>query len=267
MTNSRRSDRETSTEEAVIFASKNQDRNCEQRLHIESTIVGSPTEAVQPLRGSDTEEGSVTDLPKPPEEAFSWKFIAAKVTFSVCTFLLLTLLLERFAGDKVTAASEKLMQVIGLPGLFLAVFVADGLPQPFTYVPLIFLAVKGSVQKPVVLVTCAAASYTAALAGYCIGTGLRVGRIQCVEDRLKEMMAPSVHDLMVRKGALGVAFAALLPVPLALATWTAGFLAVEFHQFLPAPLARIPKIVLFVLLSRAPQAEVSAAMEDVVVEQ
>ena len=48
---------------------------------------------------------------------------------------------------------------------------------------------------------------------------------------------------------MGVAIAALMPVPLALATWTAGSFHVNFVHFLCSAWFRMPKILLFVLLS------------------
>ena len=41
--------------------------------------------------------------------------------------------------------------------------------------------------------------------------------------------------------AAGVAIAALLPIPFALATWTAGLTGVAFPKLLAASLLRIPK--------------------------
>mmetsp|Transcript_78471 Transcript_78471/g.136150 ORF Transcript_78471/g.136150 Transcript_78471/m.136150 type:complete len:91 (+) Transcript_78471:2-274(+) len=61
---------------------------------------------------------------------------------------------------------------------------------------------------------------------------------------------PMVPQLMERKGAIGVGVAGLLPVPFALATWTAGSFRVNFPRFALAGLMRMPKIAVFVLLSR-----------------
>eukprot|EP00913_Durusdinium_trenchii_P035175 g32907.t1 len=62
------------------------------------------------------------------------------------------------ALDQVTAFSKTIIDSIGMPGLFVAVLIGDGLPQPFTYVPLIFLAVKAQVPKSLVFGVCASGS-------------------------------------------------------------------------------------------------------------
>eukprot|EP00440_Ansanella_granifera_P068067 gb/GFBE01073842.1/.p1 GENE.gb/GFBE01073842.1/~~gb/GFBE01073842.1/.p1 ORF type:complete len:254 (+),score=42.59 gb/GFBE01073842.1/:1-762(+) len=185
------------------------------------------------------------------ESSPPWRKFAAKVLVSVSVFLLLTVLLEVFAKDEVASVSRRLMDTIGLPGLFLCVLAADGLPQPFTYVPLIFFAVKAGIAKPVVFLVCAAASYTAALSGYGIGMGLR--QLECGQAFFRWLvdLQPWLPDLMQRRGAVGVALAALMPIPLALATWTAGSFRVNFLHFLLAGTFRMPKILVFVLLSGA----------------
>lgn len=203
--------------------------------------------SLQSIQVTDSLEDGGGEALAPPYRKFAIKILSV-----VCLFMLLVILLEIFAKETVTRLSKRLMDSIGLPGLYLFVFLADGLPQPFTYVPLIFCAVKAQVPKPVVFGVCAAGSYSAALFGYGMGAFLR--QLQCGEHvfaRLSEH-SPWMPGLMQRRGAIGVGTAALLPIPLALATWTAGFHHVDFGRFLLAGMFRMPKILLFVLLSGAP---------------
>ncbi|CAE7525089.1 unnamed protein product [Symbiodinium natans] len=125
-------------------------------------------------------------------------------------------------------------------------------PQPLTYVPLIYVAVKASVPRAEVFTVCATGSYFAALAGYGAGFGLM--RVECYQTALHKLSAaqPWLPDLMQRRGAVGVAMAALMPIPLAIATWTAGSFRVNFLHFLVAAGFRMPKILIFVLLSGGP---------------
>ncbi|CAK0904894.1 unnamed protein product [Prorocentrum cordatum] len=174
-----------------------------------------------------------------------------RIFLTVAIFFAVSLLLEHFAEERVSTSSRWLMDKVGLWGLFLAVLLADGLPQPFTYVPLIFLAVKGSAEKAAVFAVCAAASYVAAVAGYLIGANMRSCPCGGRFFRMLEKDYPAVGPLMEKKGALGVAVCAVLPVPLAAATWTAGAFEV---RLLPSSSSRLPPpIAVFVLLSRGPQ--------------
>ena len=51
-----------------------------------------------------------------------------------------------------------LWKCLRMPGLFLAVLIGDGLPQPFPYVPLIYVAVKAQIPKAKVFGVCAGPS-------------------------------------------------------------------------------------------------------------
>jgi len=182
-----------------------------------------------------------------------WRSAGLKIAVTVAIFLIVGLLLEHFAEDEVSAGAEWLMDKVGLYGLFAVVFLADGVPQPFTYVPVIWLAVKSSTPKMNVFAVCASASYSAALVGYGIGANLRSFSCGDIFVKKLEQDYPAVQPLMETKGAMGVAMCAIMPVPLAVATWTAGAFKVWIPTFLVAAACRVPKIAMFVLLSRGPK--------------
>lgn len=179
--------------------------------------------------------------------------VSRKLLISFLVFLLVVVLLEKFAAPEVTQLSKKFLDFVGLPGLFILILILDGIPQPFTYAPLIFMAVKGGdVPKEVIFLVCAAGSYCAVLAGYAIGTVLRATSHADEFVRWLEHAHPSVPDLMKRRGALGVVIAAFLPVPLAAASWAAGAFRTNLLMMLVVAVARAPKIGLYVLLSPGP---------------
>jgi len=193
----------------------------------------------------ESEEALHEPLPSGPPWGKIWK----KIFVTVIVFLVFTFIVEKYAQGPVTRFSTKLMKHIGLPGLFIGVLLADGMPQPFTYVPLIFMAEEASISKRTVFMVCASASYTAAMLGYLIGSCLRRPKWgKSVFDRLSSSY-PWLPHLMKTKGFVGVLSCAVLPVPLAMATWTAGFFGVKFHYFVLAAFGRFPKILVFVLLS------------------
>lgn len=210
-----------------------------------TSVVDDPESArLQP----PCQEGSgVAPGHKPP-----WRRIFIKICVTVIIFLVVMASLEKFAQKPMERISHQLMHRIGLPGLFVAVLLFDFLPQPFTYIPLILMAVEGSVTKSRVFLVCAAASYSAAILGYFVGNCLR--RRQRGRDWFNRASRdyPYLPDLMEKRGAVGVLIAAMLPMPLALATWTAGFFGVNFVQFLVAAVGRFPKIILFVVISGKP---------------
>jgi len=210
------------------------------------------TPLVTVLRDMEAATPSASSSERAPPATPPWRKIGIKIAVTISLFLLVSAVLEKYAQGPVTRFSTKLMNQIGLPGLFLGVLIADGVPQPFTYVPLIFMAVKGQVPKITVFCICAAGSYVAAMSGYGIGYLLRKpqwGRAWC--QKISDDY-PYLPELMRQRGAIGVLIAALLPLPLAFATWLAGFFAVSMPTFALAALGRCPKILVFVLLSGGP---------------
>lgn len=222
-------------------------------VHLRTLELGAEGNGQQLLGDAQDDEHPPSSVDHPSTDSeveVPWRSIGLKVLVSISLFLVTSCLLEKYAEKHVTQLSRELMHKIGLPGLFWAVVVADGVPQPFTYVPLIFIAVKGAVPKAHVFFVCAAASYCAALLGYGLGFLLRSTRWGAMFFNRLNAKYPYVPEIMQRRGAAGVALAALLPMPLAVATWTAGSFCVDFRCFMAAGLCRCPKIAVFVMLSQ-----------------
>ena len=62
---------------------------------------------------------------------------------------------------------------------------------------------------------------------------------------------PEAAAWIEARGAWGVAVAALLPIPYALATWTAGAMKVSLRDVMLASLLRVPKTAFYVALLAA----------------
>lgn len=217
--------------------------------------LSSPNSQRQPL----TSLAGTGDVDNDPEEGFlgpreadlgpSLTSVIKKIVTTLLIFIGLCVLLEWWAEDRVRTISKGLFRKIGLPGLWLLIFIFDGIPQPMTYIPLIFLAVKAKYTRLEVWGICTSASYTAAIVGYFIGVFIRSRPIGNAFSSWINSSRPWVAEMMRRRGATGVAFAAALPIPLALATWIAGFLRVDFRRFLLAASCRTIKIMLVVIIS------------------
>ncbi len=133
----------------------------------------------------------------------------------------------------------------GLVGLFLGVVFADASPLPLTNEPLVFLARGAGVGAWTIFGVVSAASVAAGAVGY--GAGRFFGGRFGLEDWM-DRRQPALAHYMRRYGAEGVAIAALLPIPFALSTWSAGVLHVPFAKVMVAALVRIPKTAFYVAL-------------------
>ncbi len=150
-----------------------------------------------------------------------------------------------FLKEPLQSVGASFIDHFGLVGLFFGVILTDASPLPLTNEPLIFLARGAGVGAWTIFAVVSVASVTAGAVGYWAGRilGERVG-LEAWMDRKQ----PALVHYMRRYGAEGVAIAALLPIPFALSTWSAGVLGVRFWRVMAAALLRIPKTGFYVLL-------------------
>ncbi|MEZ4239616.1 MAG: hypothetical protein R3F59_26370 [Myxococcota bacterium] len=120
----------------------------------------------------------------------------------------------------ITAAGDAFLGRFGLAGLFAGVLLTDSSPLPMTHEPVLLLAVARGLALSTIGAVASAASVAAGPLGWACGRGLRAAGAEArLERRYPEMVA------YIRSwGAWGVAIAALVPIPYALATWSAGLL-------------------------------------------
>lgn len=147
--------------------------------------------------------------------------------------------------EPITAAAAWFIGAFGLGGVFAGVVFTDASPLPLTHEPILLLAVAMDVELWRVGTVAATASVSAGPVGYLGGTLLRR---QTSAQGWLEARAPGMVGFLRRWGASGVAVAALLPIPFATATWTAGLVAVPFWKVAAASLLRIPKTLFYLAL-------------------
>lgn len=143
------------------------------------------------------------------------------------------------------AAGSAFIDAFGLLGLFGSVLFTDASPLPLTNEPLVFLARGAGLDVWTIFWVVSAGSVTAGTVGYTAGAAL--SRVVPLERWLVTKQ-PALIETMRRYGAEGVAIAALLPIPFALSTWSAGMLGVSYPKVLLASLLRVPKTAFYVLL-------------------
>jgi len=126
----------------------------------------------------------------------------------------------------------------GLGGLGLLTLAVDASPLPLTNEPLMVLAIGADVGLWAIFGVMSAGSTAAGLVGW-IG-GRLIGQ-HTAPGRWLMLRYPAVQLFLVRWGALGVAIAALTPIPFGLTAWAAGMARVPFAKVALASLARVPK--------------------------
>jgi len=206
-----------------------------------------PTTSWSSWKDSESGEAPVDE----GTEEVKWLPIILKLLLSFALFGMFAHVLHRTVGHHVAIFATNLMGRCGFVGLFFADFFVELSGFPFVW--LVFVAVEGGMNRYIVLATCAVGSYLASMVGYGLGTLLR--RPGPRRERLDKWLLryPKVVEMMQKRGAFGVALVAgILPIPLAIAAFMAGFFKVRFALFSLAVLCRWPKILAYVMLSPSP---------------
>ena len=134
-------------------------------------------------------------------------------------------------------------QVLGVSaaivsGAIALTLLVDASPLPLTNEPLMVLAIGADVGLWAIFGVMSAGSTLAGVVGW---IGGRIIGQHTAPGRWLMLRYPAVQLFLVRWGALGVAIAALTPIPFGLTAWAAGMARVPFWKVALASVARVPK--------------------------
>ena len=171
--------------------------------------------------------------------------LLARAGFGLLVVLGVAALAGILLREPIEAVAGVFIDRFGWAGLFAGVVITDASPIPMTHEPILLLGVAEGLNAWKIGVVASLASVCAGPVGYTGGWLLRTrsDARHWLEDR-----APGMVRFLRDWGATGVAIAALLPIPYALATWTAGLLGVRFAKVVLASLLRIPKTLFYLFL-------------------
>jgi len=142
-----------------------------------------------------------------------------ELTVSLMILFALAVVAGLWLREPFEVASTWVARGFGLSGLFACTLAIDTLPTPLSAAPLMLLAIQGQLDVWKIMVCVSTASIVGGMLGYLIGR--TVGMPEFINRRL-QAKHPVLLEAMRRHGAVGVALAGTLPLPLAIGTWTAG---------------------------------------------
>lgn len=141
--------------------------------------------------------------------------------------------------EPIVFVGEAFLERFGLAGLVVGTLVTDTSPLPLTHEPLTFLAIAAGLPSWQIVSAISAGSVAAGPLGWLLGRAILSG--SRFAERLEESQ-PQLMSFMHRRGLETVAVAALLPLPFALSTWTAGMLRLPLAKVAAISLLRILKV-------------------------
>ena len=129
------------------------------------------------------------------------------------------------AKAQIESTGEWLLSRYGLLGVSIATLITDTSPLPLTSEPIALLGVGANIPIWKLIVVMSATSHLCGPLGYVLGKS--VSKIEGVQKLLTGRIAPFMNFVR-QNGLKAVAMGAILPIPYALTTWTAGALDVSF---------------------------------------
>ena len=150
---------------------------------------------------------------------------ARRMALGLCGLVLLGLVCGFLLREPVVALGEALVDRYGAWGIIACTLVTDTSPLPLTSEPVVLLALGAGMPYPDIMLLMSATSHACGPLGHTLGRLL--GMVPGMREKLSARF-PEVFAFMERKGVAGVWLAALLPIPFALTTWTAGLAGVSF---------------------------------------
>lgn len=180
-----------------------------------------------------------------PPQPLDTKALVRRSLILLAVAVVLTLGLLPFSGP-IARLGRLLSDAVGLPGVFLYVYLVDTLIVPAT-LDVLWPLLAHLDAVPVLSVACLA-SIMGGFTGYLIGRQLN--HLKFVA-RLSETVTGRYGALVKVWGVWAVVLAGITPVPYSTVSWAAGALRLHPGLYLLSSLSRIPRIVVPFLLIRA----------------
>ncbi|MFP4511098.1 MAG: VTT domain-containing protein [Spirochaetaceae bacterium] len=168
-----------------------------------------------------------------------WRARTIRIGAAIVFFATLLYLTVGPLSTQLEAAGIWLAEHVGLPGVFVYVYVVDTFIVPAA-VDLLFPFLGSWSFVPVVAVM-SAASIAGGVSGFLIGRNLN--RVPAV-NRITTRYLAEHGDLFVKYGRRTVILAALLPIPFSTISWIAGSFDMPLKEYVPGALFRIPRMAI-----------------------
>jgi membrane protein YqaA with SNARE-associated domain len=168
-----------------------------------------------------------------------------RLALTLCGLIILGVGCAFLARGHIESAGVWLIDSYGLWGISIATVITDTSPLPLTSEPIALLGLGADIPVWQIILFMGGTSHLCGPLGYAMG--MLVGKIGLTKAMKRAALTPVVNYVRMY-GVRAVAMGALLPIPYALTTWTAGALGVSFWGVLAASSLRWIKTAVYVSL-------------------
>ena len=168
-----------------------------------------------------------------------------RIALSLFGLILLGALCSYLFKSSIQSLGLWTIEKMGIYGIVLGTLITDTSPIPLTSEPIALIGLGADLNVVEIIVAMSITSHFAGPIGY--GCGYLLKTIPNVQD-FAQSRFPTIFQFMRNHGIKGVCMGALLPIPYALTTWTAGLVGVSFWGTVAASSLRWIKTAVFVSL-------------------
>lgn len=179
------------------------------------------------------------------EDMLDTKRLLLKTAVGIVLLIGLLVLVSLGFRDPLLEFSKAFVQQFGVYGVGAAFWFLDATSFPFPHDFFLAFGLLGGLQFTPIAVVASIGSITGGCAGYL--AGVHLSRTELFGRLMKKRYERAIQ-LVGRYGALGVAVAALSPLPYSPACWASGAFRMPFKTFFGVSLLRIPRVLFYLWL-------------------
>lgn len=181
----------------------------------------------------------------PHSDTFDQKEQFKKLALALLLFLLLGGVCSYLFKSEIMYIGESLYEKFGIASLVIGTVITDTSPLPLTSEPIALIGLGAEEKLINIILIMSITSHICGPIGYFCGHLL--GKIPNIKTKFRQTL-PALYNWIEKHGVKGVGLAALLPIPYALSTWTAGLIGVSFWGVVLASSLRWIKMILTISL-------------------
>lgn len=175
-----------------------------------------------------------------PQRSLSSRQLVVHLAF----FLGLLLLLGFLFQEDIEHFATYVITHIGLSGLICIIVFIETFPTPIGAAVPMYIAIQGGYSPWEIWFITSMTSILSGHIGYWLGYFVGFPKNY---QLLIQSKWPTLLPTFQERGAIGVAIAAMLPIPLSFLTWTSGAIRMNYVGFSLAMFTRLPKLMIYVL--------------------